>query len=109
MMQSRVGAVKSMCSKVHKYCMQQCMVQQWFALVDACVKPAQCMSYLCMVREALVTAPNGKHGEVLVSKAQFIAMLFLDSPATVVRAARGLSCMPAQCPGLPGNKCQLPN
>ena len=61
------------------------MVQQWFALVDACVKPAQCMSYLCMVREALVTAPNGKHGEVLVSKAQFIAMLFLDYPTTVVR------------------------
>ena len=41
--------------------------------------------YLCMVREALMTAANGKGGEVLVSKAQFTAMLFLDGPAPVVR------------------------
>ena len=37
-----------------------------------------------MVREALMTVANGE-GEVLVSKAQFTAMLFLDGAAPLVR------------------------
>ena len=40
--------------------------------------------YLCMVREALMVVANGKGGEVVVSQAQFTAMLFLDGAAPVV-------------------------
>ena len=50
-----------------------------------CTPVAPGTGYLCMVREALMVVANGKGGEVLVSQAQFTAMLFLDGAAPVVR------------------------
>ena len=50
-----------------------------------CTPVAPGTSYLCMVLETLMVVTTGEGGEVLVSQAQFTAMLFLDGAAPVVR------------------------
>ena len=50
-----------------------------------CTPVAPGMSYLCMVREALMMVANAEGGEVLVSQAQFTSMLFLDGASPLVR------------------------
>ena len=52
-----------------------------------CTPVAPGTGFLCMVREALMAAANGTGSQVLVSKAQFTAMLFLDGPAPLVRVS----------------------